>query len=117
MNKEFLHMQKLAGLITETQYKQKMQTLNEIEFSGIKKVPTSGGDYKLTIDAEKWSGQGSGEHVIAFTRNGTLYLGVGSWDWEKEPKSNEVKSLLKKYVEDNKIENLSYETKKFLGLS
>lgn len=30
-NKQFLHMQKLAGLITETQYKEKMRMLNEVE--------------------------------------------------------------------------------------
>ena len=31
VNEQFLHMQKLVGLITETQYKQKMQMLNESE--------------------------------------------------------------------------------------
>lgn len=29
MNKQFLHMQKLAGLITESEYKQKSKILNE----------------------------------------------------------------------------------------
>ena len=29
MNKQFLYMQKLAGLITEAQYKQKVKILNE----------------------------------------------------------------------------------------
>jgi len=118
LNESFLKMQKLAGVITEGQYRKKVQMLNEVEYAGIKKVPTSGDNYQLTIDAEKWSGQkGGGDHIIAFTKNSTFYLGQGSWDWEKEPKAGEVKNLLKKYVEENNIENLSYDTKKFLGLN
>jgi hypothetical protein len=31
MNKEFLHMQKLAGIITESEYKEKLQTVREEE--------------------------------------------------------------------------------------
>ena len=31
MNKEFLHMQKLAGIITEGEYKEKLQTVREAE--------------------------------------------------------------------------------------
>ena len=31
MNKEFLHMQKLAGVITEGEYKEKLQTVREAE--------------------------------------------------------------------------------------
>jgi ERCC4-related helicase len=31
MNKEFLHMQKLAGIITEGEYKEKLQTVREEE--------------------------------------------------------------------------------------
>jgi hypothetical protein len=121
LNESFLKMQKLAGVITETQYNQKKKLienqLNEIEYAGIKKIPTSGDNYQLTIDAEKWSGQkGGGDHVIALFKNGTLYTTDGSWDWKAEPKSNEVKSLLKKYVEDNKIEKLSPDMSKLLGV-
>jgi alanyl-tRNA synthetase len=116
LNESFLKMQKLAGVITEGQYRKKVQILNEVEYAGIKKVPTSGDNYQLTIDAEKWSGQkGGGDHAIALFKNGTLYTTDGSWDWKAEPKSNEVKSLLKKYVEDNKIEKLSPDMSKLLG--
>jgi hypothetical protein len=116
INESFLKMQKLAGVITEGQYRKKVQILNEVEYAGIKKVPTSGDNYQLTIDAEKWSGQkGGGDHAIALFKNGTLYTTDGSWDWKAEPKSNEVKSLLKKYVEDNKIEKLSPDMSKLLG--
>lgn len=110
---EAQRMQQLAGILTESQ-------LNEIEYAGIKKVPTSGDDYQLTIDDEKWNSdgrKGGGEHIIAFTKNGAFYVNMqGSWDWKTEKKSNEVKDLLKKYVEDNKIEKLTPESSRFLGI-
>ena len=89
------------------------------EYFGIKKEQTSGDDYKLYISDEKWGSdgkKGAGDHCIAFTKGGTFYVKTdGSWDWEMEPKSKEVKELLKKYVGDNKIEKLSPDSIKFLG--
>ena len=97
-----------------------LKKVNEsAEYFGIKKEQTNGDDYKLYISDEKWgSGEkkGAGDHCVAFTKNGTFYVKTdGSWDWEMEPKSNEVKDLIKKYVSDNKIQKLSPDSIKFLA--
>jgi hypothetical protein len=41
MNKEFLYMQKLAGVITEGEYKEKLQALREEAFGSDKAIPLS----------------------------------------------------------------------------
>ena len=41
MNKEFLYMQKLAGIITEGEYKEKLQALREDAFGSNKAIPLS----------------------------------------------------------------------------
>ena len=92
MNKEFLKMQKLAGLITENQYKQLSENIADFlntNFEEIKsKLGDPGSEFEV-IDDEKVATAGIGENGmdISFDKDHMLNL------FPKDDPYNEVESI------------------------
>ena len=94
MNKEFLHMQKLAGLITESEYKEKLN---------LKEISLSSDEKKIVDDIVNTLSEGEGwiEKLKSYAKKGVLTLGIvaallGGGSALTQDQKQEVADTLKK---------------------
>ena len=131
MNNEFLKMQKLAGLITEGEFKANLNEMSEetlvstLEENGFEVVPNpawivrnseTGDDYILYTE----SGDYISHKLVGNFPEGVKIMGEGADDWleqfletEKKAELNENQSNILSFLESNKSELFDKLAKKF----